>query len=365
MSFPSPQTGFVLSLYDCAAETCAVLQGTDDAASTWSDVATPRQLGKGLQLASWGTYGSSYATLTVHFADALDGWIYGTVPAPVTPDTSDPNWVSRLWSTHNGGTTWRQVALRPLRVTGGVVQMATRGAWTYLFGGSNTSGASYILTTRSNVDQWTSNSNAQMGTPAGGSPLEGAFSFHGTSGWFVAGNDRGFTAGALLKDGVWRTWKGPSTEASSFCPIVTVTTKVLLAECQSAGFIYLPAASVPRDWNNGASWLFISYDAGATFQPLRQLSRSYKGSYSTVPGLPAAPEPGTILLQRATNSGNEMVRTTNWGRSWRVVLKQSVSQVVFTNRADGFAIVQQRADQITSSLFATNDAGGHWSSVSL
>ena len=366
LSFPSPHIGFVLSFYDCAANTCSALRSTNDAGSSWAVVSTPSQLNKDLQLASWGSYGTAYATITVHFADAHDGWIYGTVPAPVTSNTSNPNWVNRLWSTHNGGDTWRQVRLGPLRLTGGVVQMATHGAWTYLFGGSDTSGRTYILATHSNVDQWTSKSNGQMGMPAGGTPLEGAFSFKGSIGWFVAGNDRGYTASARLSpNGSWTAWNGPSIEGSSFCPMATVTNKVLLVECQSAGFIYPPAASVPREWNNGASWLFISYDAGATFKPLRQLSRSYHGSYSTVPGLPATPVPGTVLLQRATTLGSQMVRSTNWGRTWHTVVRRSVSQVVFTGRSAGFAIVQQRVNQISSSLIQTNDAGAHWSDVSV
>src|ERR1700690_337476 len=123
--------------------------------------------------------------------------------------------------------------------------------------------------------------------PAGGSSLEGAFTFAGSSGWFVAGNDRGFTTARLASDGVWRAWKSTSIEKydASFSPITAVSSKVLLFEGQNAGFVYQPASSVPRGWNKGASWLFISRDAGVTFKPWQQLSRSYHGSYSTVPGL--------------------------------------------------------------------------------
>jgi hypothetical protein len=367
LSFPTPQRGYVLSLYNCAAKTCAALRSTHDAGSSWGVVPNPRQLDQSLQLASWGTYGTAYATLTVHFADAKNGWIYGTVPAPVTPTTASPNWVSRLWSTHNGGKTWQQVRLGPLSLTGGVVQMATHRAWTYLFGGSLT-GRAYLLGTRSNVDQWSSKSSARMWMPAGGTQLEGSFTFAGSNGWFVAGNDRGFTASArLLSNGSWGAWNGPSFEkfGASFTPISAVTNRVLLAEGESAGFVYPPASSVPPDWNNDASWLFISYDAGATFKPFRQLSNSYHGTYSTLPGVPAVPVPGTILLQRTSNSGYHLVRSTNWGHTWRVVLAHSVSQVVFTSGTTGFAIVQERSSQTTFSLLRTIDAGSHWIKVSV
>jgi hypothetical protein len=368
LSFPTSQRGYVLSLYDCAARTCADLRSTRDAGSSWRVVPIPSQLNRSLKLASWGTYGSAYATITVDFADATDGWIYGTVPAPVTPATTNPNWVSRLWSTHNGGDTWRQVRLGPLSLAGGVIQMATHAKWTYLFGMSFQRDRALLLGTRSNADQWTSKSHEVMELPAGGSPLEGAFTFARSSGWFVAGNDRGFTSSArLMSNGSWSSWKGPSFEnlGASFAPVSVVSNRVLFAEDQSAGFFYPPASSDPRGWNNGASWLFISYDAGANFKPFRQLSNSYRGSYGTVPGLPAVPAPGTILLLRSSNSGNLLVRSSNWGRTWRVVLDHSVAQVVFTSRTTGFAIVQHGSSPTIFSLFRTIDAGSHWNKVSV
>ena len=369
LSFPTPQHGYVLSLFDCATKTCAALRSTGDAGSSWSVVPIPSQLGRRLQLESWGTYGTTYANLTVHFADAKNGWIYGSVPAPVTPTTSNPNSVNRLWSTHDGGKTWQQVRLDPLSLTYGVVQMATHGAWTYLFGGSVTTSREYLLGTRSNVDQWSSKSSALMGMPAGGTQLVGSFTFAGDNGWFVAGNDRGFTANArLLANGSWGAWNGPSFESfgSSFTPIDAVTNKVLLAEGQSAGIVYPPASSVPSGWNDEASWLFISYDAGATFKPLRKISSTYQGSYySIVPGLPATPVPGTILHQQASNSSYHMVRSTNWGRTWSVVLNDPVSQVLFASRTIGFAIAKGRSSQATFSVLRTIDAGSHWNKVSL
>jgi hypothetical protein len=367
MSFPSPHVGYVLSLYDCSAKTCVALSETHNAALSWSPVPTPSELDNDLRLTAWSSYATDYTTLTVHFADARDGWIYGTVPAPVTPNTASPNLVSRLWSTHNGGKTWRKIRLGPLRLTGGVVQMATHGLSTYLFG-INVYGPVYILATPSDSDQWTSKSNTPMEMPAGGTELEGAFSFAGPSGWFVGGNDRGFTSSARLsEDGSWIAWNGPSLDKSdaSFSPITAVTNKVLLVVGQSAGFVTPPVSTVPRDWNDGASWLFISYDAGATFRPFRQLSRSNQESYSTVPGLPAAPVPGTILLQQSTRSGYQLVRSTDWGRSWQIVLKRTPSQIVFTNRTEGFTIVLRHSYQLGSSLFRTFDAGGHWSEVSV
>jgi hypothetical protein len=208
-----------------------------------------------------------------------------------------------------------------------------------------------------------------MEMPAGGTQLEASFSFAGGNGWFVAGNDRGFTDSArLLSSGSWSAWNGPSFEKfdSSFTPIDALSNRVLLAEGESAGFGFPPASSEPSGWNNGARWLFISYDAGTTFKPLRKLSSTNQGSYySTAPGLLAAPKPGTILLQHASNSSYNLVRSTNWGRTWSVVLDHSVSQVLFTSRTTGFAIVQEGSSPNAFSLFRTTDAGSHWNRVSV
>src|ERR1700722_18086497 len=260
LSFPAAHLGYVLSLYDCAARTCAALRSTTNEASSWNVVPTPSQLNTDLRRISWGDYGTTYSfsTINVHFANATDGWIYGAIPARATHNTTNPNWVLRLWSTHDGGKKWRQIRLGPLKITAGVFQMATHGAWTYLFGGSYENGRAYVLATRSNEDQWTSDSTQPMYIPAGGSQLEGAFSFVGSKGWFLAGNDRGFSASAqLANDASWTPWGGPSFElfGASFSPISAVTSRILIAVGQSAGFVTPPASSVPPNWKNSASWL--------------------------------------------------------------------------------------------------------------
>lgn len=358
LSFPTSQIGYVLSLHECASKTCAALRSTHDAGAEWSDVPVPSQLNQSLTLATWGTFPTGYQALSVHFADATNGWIYGTVPA--TPASG--NWVSRLWSTHDGGKVWTQVHLGPTTLGGEVIQMATHGNWTYLFGASFETGRAYLLSTHSDADQWRNRSKARVEVPAGGTQLEGAFTFAGSSGWFVGGNDRGFTASArLLPNGSWGAWNGPlvGRGSSSFTPIEAATSRILLLNGESAGFGYPPATSVPPGWNSGASWLFISYNAGASFKPLRRSSNAC--SCSTMPGSSATPVPGTIFL--TSNSGDHLVRSTNWGRTWRVVLDHPVSQFVFTNRTTGLALVREGTSLATYSLFRTIDAGGHWKKV--
>jgi hypothetical protein len=363
LSFPTPQHGFALSLYDCDKKTCVALQSTRNTGTSWLSISIPRQLRPSLLLAPWGSYDVAYASISVHFADPIDGWIYGTVPAPATPATTNPNWVSRLWSTHNGGKSWSQVPLRKFSLTGGVTQMATHGAWTYLFGASYTNDRAYLDGTRSSTDQWVNKSDAHLTLPAGGSVLQGSFTFVGSSGWFVAGNDRGFTASARLSGTTWRAWSGPSFEklGASFAPFGVVTSRVLVAADQNAGFAYPPASTAPAHWNNGASWLFISNNAGETFKPLRRLS---SGDFFAVPGLPALSTPGRIVLDESRNSGKRaLVLSTNWGRSWHIVLDHSVSQVVSVTRTLAFAVVEKGNNPRMNVLYRSTTAGSSWSRV--
>jgi hypothetical protein len=371
ISFPLLHLGYVLSLSDCAANTCAELRSTSNGGVTWSAVTVPTQMTAGLKLASWSTYGSNFPTLNIHFADSRDGWIYGTVPASVTSNTSNPNWQSRLWSTHDGARTWQQVGLGPLGLSAGVFQMATHGVWTYLFGGSYQTGRPRILGTRSTTDHWANKLAAPMWMPAGGTQLEGSFTFAGSKGWFVSGNNRGFNPSLQLSsDGSWRTWKTPlpAELGASYAPVVAVTDKILVTVCTYAGFAGLPASAVPAGWNKLASWLFISYDAGATFKPVRRLTSSVQDGYYAVPGLPATPALGIIILGQYTNYGNRLVRSSNWGRSWRIVINHAVLQVEFVNRSLGFAIADEntsQTSQLNSSLLRTNDGGSHWTVVHL
>ncbi len=366
LSFPSANVGYVLSLSDCGADTCATLARSLDGGAAWHDVVVPPQLSDGLRLASWGTYGAGYATLSVYFADARDGWIYGSVPAPVTADTANPNWQSRLWSTHNGGTTWQQIRLGPLSVNGGVVTLASHGALTYLYGWSEQTGIAHILETPSTSDRWRRATTLALYTPAGGTTLEGSFDFAGSNGWLLAGNDRGFTSLARLShDGSWSRWRSAPSAffGGSFARICAVTDHLLLAAASSNLITSPPASAVPAGWNNGATWLFVSYDAGTSFKPLRELSSSLSKGYSDVAGLPATPVAGTILLERSTVPGGHLVRSVNWGRSWRVVLNHAVSDVVFVNRSTGYAIASTGSSPSNSTLFKTVDAGGHWTTV--
>ncbi len=368
LSFSTAQVGYVLSLADCAGHTCVTLEHTRDGGARWTGVPVPGGLARSVARASWGFYGGAdgYVTLSVHFADARDGWIYGAVPASAT----STSYVNRLWSTHTGGASWTGIPLGPLRIGWGVVTMATHGAWTYLYGGSSGPQAS-ILATVSSQDRWRSRARAPLvlEMPAGGTPLQGFFTFAGRRGWFVGGNDRGMGFARLGAHGIWVPWPVASLamRSAGLRPVVATSPDALVVVASSAGFGYPPASAVPRGWNSGSTWLFASRDGGRTFVAQRELSASYHLVFPAVPGLPATPAAGVLLVERQTSGGvSQLVRSTDGGATWHVVVRHYIRQVELGTRGPGFAIALiGPATSVDSVLLRTVDAGAHWTPVVL
>ncbi len=370
LSFPTPRVGYVLSLADCATRTCVTLAHTSDGGTTWAKVPTPTGLRHDVGQATWGFYGGAdgYATLSVHFADARDGWIYGVVPARATPTNPAPNYVYRLWSTHTAGATWTAIPLGPVHLRLGVVAMATHGAWTYLYGASASPPQSLILATASTQDRWGSRARMVLPIPAGGTQLQGAITFAGRQGWFVGGNDRGAWFARLGAHGTWVPWTVTSlaVRSAGFRPVAVTPAGSLLVVAASSGFS-TPTSSVPPGWNAGSTWMVISQDGGRTFVPRRELSASYHVVFPVVPGLPAAPASGVLLVERQTSSGAlQLVRSANGGATWQVVVRHDLRQVSLGTRGPGFAIaVIGPPTSVDAVLLRTLDAGGHWAPVTL
>jgi len=373
ISFPSPSTGFALSLYKCVSRVCANLERTGNAGASWTSIHLPVGLTADLRLAGWTSYFAYYdqQSLNVHFADSRNGWIYGVVPAPATSTTQNPNFAAHLWSTHDGGATWAPIPLPPLKVDYGVIQMATHNSLTYLYGASFRSSQARVLSTPSASDDWASATQAPLAVPAGGTQLQGAFAFAGGHGWFDGGNDRGVISTLqLTPTGKWKEWTSRSMAfAGGFAPVVASTPNDVLVVTRSAGFATPPANAVPAGWNNGATWLFSSKDAGKTFHAVRQLSKSDNVTFPVVQGLPASPTLGRIIAERdidgAGTSSQRLVLSTDSGRTWRVVFRGGVLQVDFVKSVTGFAIAYKSSDPMSSTLIRTTSAGAHWSTVAL
>ncbi len=367
ISFPTAQRGYVLSLASCGRAACATMSTTTDGGSTWRPVTVPAPLRGGVVVPWLGDRETGSEPIAVHFADARDGWITAALSLPATPSAPTGAVVFKMWSTHDAAASWTSIPLSRLDVGGGVIAMATHGPRTYLFGTSSRNDRTHVLVSPSTGDRWANAARFALFQPAGGTALEGWFAFSGAQGWFVSGNDRYLALERLARDGTWirATTTSAAPGNASAAPLVPVAPGLLAIVAHTAGFVTPPTNSVPRDWNDGATWLFTSRDGGRTFQPVRELSASYQVTFPAIAGLPAIPRPGTILLVRDVGGASQLVRTTDWGARWRVVLHRAVSQVAFVSARVGYALTSPTASPLRATLLRTVDGGARWTSVAL
>ena len=111
-SFPTATRGWVLGTARCSVRpACVQLRSTRDDGATWTLETLPRALLAPVDQ----KYHNSIAALNssglnVRFANARDGWIYGTVANfDYFGGITTSRWLVLLWSTHDGGATWTKV----------------------------------------------------------------------------------------------------------------------------------------------------------------------------------------------------------------------------------------------------------------
>jgi hypothetical protein len=125
VTFDSLDMGWALGTVPCTGVgACLSLVRTSDGGRNWATQPLPakllaaadRAVTNGVPKGSPGfvtlpasLYDGDYGYgLGVRFANAEDGWIYGALPSSASSRV-----VPMLWSTHNGGVTWRQLPVGP------------------------------------------------------------------------------------------------------------------------------------------------------------------------------------------------------------------------------------------------------------
>ena len=304
------------------------------------------------------TNGDGTLSLNVRFANARDGWIYGSLPVPATVNGyPSVRFQPVFWSTHDAGLAWKsqphswfysysQSPILDLEATSSTVYLMALNK-------------SFGVTLESSPvaqDHWHVALTKGLLTPAGGGPLEGAMVFSGSKGWLVEGNDRGVTGSAQLNSaGQWVAWKPPcaSVGNSYFAPVAS-TPSHLLVECVMGGF----ASPLPRTAPSGATidstWLYTSENAGRTFSAGAELGKNnvYFG-----PVL-ASPKATTILLTRNIAPRQELFASFDGGQHWRAVYMGNVYFARFVSTSEGVALV--RWSKGPNQLIMTFDGAQHW-----
>jgi len=355
--------GWMLGAYHCRAGTCARVEHTSNTGHTWTTEAAPTLLQQLMRTTVADYY--PVAQLTIYFANADDGWIYGSVPSGSPNGTYN---AELLW-THDAGHTWSPVSVKSLGMKGGILSVGARHGQAYAIGW-NTDQTFGLWRSPITTNYWRRVATPTLFAAAGGTSMEGALVFKGTSGWLMVGNDRGVTGGArLTSSGHWVKWAGPcASVGGNFAVPIAYSPTDLVDTCTIGGFGGDVAPGTPKGLKMSTSWIFTSHDGGLTFAPTRQIGVGIPTMWLVqVPGLPASPSPGAILVAKPINHGQaspeHLFATSNGGRTWQSVYTPSpqtaaIQLVTFASPRLGAAIVQVTSS--TSYLIISTDGGRTW-----
>ena len=279
VTFVSLDVGWALGTVPCkSAGACLSLVKTTDRGRDWTTQPLPpkllaianRPVTNGVPRGSAGyvglpasLYGAGYGYgLGARSANAEDGWIYGALPSSVSSE------VPVLWSTHNGGATWRQLSVGQTSPYSVILDLEAANGTAYLMltEPGDVFGAS-VESTPVGSDDWHVDTTPRLGLPAGGGQLQGAIVLQGGKGWLVEGNDRGVTGSAeLVGNGEWSSWASPcAAVGGTYVAPAASSASDLLTACQMGGFAYPLSKSAPPGATLGSWWLYSSSDGGQSF----------------------------------------------------------------------------------------------------
>jgi hypothetical protein len=358
ISFPSATHGWVLGTVRCSARpACVQLRSTLDGGATWTLETLPRAFLTLVDQKYENTIAALNSTgLNVRFANARDGWIYGTVQSfDYFGGITTSRWLLVLWSTHDGGTTWTKQIPPGLGYEGTIWDLEASSRDVYLFGEGPTFTA-VLVKSPVQSDHWNVVKTPPLGFPAGGSENAGNVALSGQAGWLVEGNDRGITGSLRLnQDGQWTRWSPPcSSVGDSYVVPVASDARHLVVVCEIGGVFAQPSPTAPLGETPGSWWLYVSSNAGSSFYPVRELN-GVNGYFSAL----ASPTPNVFFFQYDLGSGLELVMSRDGGKHASVVFHGTVTYVHFMNTVDGVGIAESRSG--TSEMIMTHDGGRFWS----
>ena len=367
-SFLPSGEGWILSGYHCSTSVCIAVKRTMNDGRSWTSVPLP----SGLRTVANPTVASYFPLVqqNIYFADAKNGWIYGSAQPGHVAETND-SYDAEIWSTHDGGATWSAVDTKSLGMRFDVLTVAASRGSVYAI--SWRTGQTFGLW-RSSVatDSWQRLSTPALYSAAGGSNMEGALIFKGANGWLMLGNDRGVTASARLSSsGRWVKWTAPCDNVGgSFAVPVANSATTLVDVCTIGGFGGDVAPGTPHYLKQQSNWVFTSHDAGLTFVPTSRVVADGTSEYlDQLPSLPASPAPESILVAKSVNDGlstiDHLYLTRNGGKTWTSVYATRptpftpvIQFVAFASSRLGYAIVQRTTT--TSELIISTNGGLTW-----
>jgi photosystem II stability/assembly factor-like uncharacterized protein len=354
--------GWIVSVGHCAKKSCARLERSSNAGETWTSVRLPNSMLKVMN-ASLSGYIAVPPQLSIYFANARDGWVYGSTQTNTATD-------SVLWSTNDGGEKWTAVPTGSLGMKFNVLAMSASNGSVYAIAGK---GIDTFGLWRSSIAtrDWQRVHTPTLYTAAGGTGMEGALIFKGMSGWLMVGNDRGVTGSAQLSSsGSWVKWNAPCEKVGGGYAVPVANSPLSLIDvCSIGGYGESTTPGTPSNLKVGTNWLFSSSNGGRTFGPLSHFGNENTTQWlDGVPGLPASPSRGVIFIvqtyQKGQSSVERLLSTRNDGKTWNTVyapkslLMDSFQYLSFASPHLGFGIVYSGSS--TSRLIVSTNGGRTW-----
>lgn len=356
-SFPTTSRGWVLGTVPCSVRpACVQLRSTRDGGATWTMEALPKTF---LTLVDQKYHKTIAALnspgLNVRFANARDGWIYGTVDNfDYFGGITTSRWLVLLWSTHDGGTTWTRLNPPGLGSQGPIYDLEASKYEAYLLGGGPTSSA-VLVASPVHRDHWRVVTTPPLPPSTGGSATTGNIVVTGRAGWLVEGGDRGITGSLRLSPGgQWTALSPPcASVGNSYVVPVASDARHLVVVCEIGGVFAQPSPKAPRGAAPGSWWLYASNNGGSNFHAVRKL-HGVNGYFSVL----ASPTPGVIFFQYDRGSGLDLVMSRDAGKHAQVVFHGTVTYLHFMTTTSGIGIAESRSD--TSEMIVTHNGGRSW-----
>lgn len=368
-SFLPSGEGWILSSYPCKTGTCVKVEKTLNKGRSWASIPLPSRVQK-LVNETVSNY-FPFVQLNIYFTNARDGWIYGSAQPGTSSTGTYVTPEAELWSTQDGGETWHPLRAGSLGMKFNILSVSASRGQVYAIAwlSDQTFGLwrSSIMT-----NSWTRVPTPILYSAAGGTSMEGALVFKGANGWLMVGNDRAVTGSArLASTGRWIKWTAPcESVGGNFAVPVATTASTLVDVCTIGGYGgYIPPAA-PHYLKIGSNWIFTSRDGGLTFKPASRVVVGNSSEWlSQLPGLPASPAPGVVLVAKSVSTGQKLsdhlYLTNNGGRTWISVystplssLAGTIQLVAFASSSLGSAVVQ--TTPTTSILIVSTDGGRTW-----
>ena len=369
VSFIPSGEGWILSSYPCKAGTCVKVEKTLNKGRSWASIPLPSRLQKLVNQTVSNYF--PFVQLNIYFSNGKDGWIYGSAQPGMSSTGTYVRPEAELWSTHDGGETWHPLRAASLGMRFNLLSVSASRGQIYAIGwlSDQTFG---LWRSSISTDSWTRVPTPTLYSAAGGTSMEGALIFKGANGWLMVGNDRGFTGSARLSStGRWVKWTAPCESVGGGFAVPVATTASTLVDVFTIGGYggYIPPAA-PHYLKIGSNWIFTSHDGGLTFKPTSRVVVGNSSEWlSQLPGLPASPAPGVVLVAKSVSTGQKssdhLYLTSNGGRTWTSVystplssLAGTIQLVTFASSSLGSAVVQ--TTPTTSILIVSTDGGRTW-----